>query len=309
MKAAVLVGPSTFDLRTVEIPNKIKDWVKVKVAACGICGSDLAIYDRSPPIPKFWPGHEISGYVGKETVVVNPLIACGTCNNCQTDRVTICQNTQMISNHLPGGFAEFVYAPPANVLPIGVGVKEATFVEPLACAQHAVSVAGDMGNKTVRIIGGGGIGLLILQLVRMNSVKQVELIARYNHQQDLANKLGSFKLNEPPNITIIAAGGDGSALQKAVDENIEGGKIIALGNIYHSRHLNLKWLVEHELSVIGSQRYTNKDFKKAIQLIEGGKVNVKELITHEFSLEDITTAYNVSLNKVTYRSIKVLVAP
>ena len=90
MQAAVLVGPAAFRLEDVDLPEQTVNWPQIRVAACGICGSDLAIYHRNPPIPKYWPGHEIAGYLDDQLVVVNPLLSCGTCEFCQNGRENVC---------------------------------------------------------------------------------------------------------------------------------------------------------------------------------------------------------------------------
>lgn len=309
MKAAVLVDASRFEVKDVVIPELPGEWLDVKVAACGICGSDTAIYARKPPIPRYWPGHEIAGYVGDVLVAINPLVACGFCDFCRSGRETICPNAKMISHHLPGGFAESVKVPSSNIVQIKTTVAEATFVEPLASALHTMKVAGDVKGKAVRVIGCGTVGLLLIQLARFFGAAEVEGIARHAHQAELAERSGSRRLTRAPHVTIVAAGGDGSALQTAVDETASGGRVVAIANVYKSKPLNLKWLVEHELTVSGSQRYTKEDFAHAVRLIEDGKVDVSGLITHRFPLDRISAAYDAAMDKDGAHSIKVIVMP
>ena len=307
MKTAVLVEASNFNIKTVSQPETPDDWLNIRVEACGICGSDLAIYDREPPIPRYWPGHEISGFLEGQPVVVNPLIKCGSCKHCLEGKETICANVKMISHHLPGGFAEYVKAPHSNVFPIKSNIEESTFVEPLASVIHALGVGGDLRGKFVRIVGAGSIGLLLIQLAQMHGADKVEGVGKYHFQNEKMKEFGSVQLGNPADITFVAAGGDGSALQKAVNETAAGGKIVILANVYKSRPLNLKWLIEHELTVVGSQRYIQKDFELAIKLIEDQKIDVRSLITHRFTLDQISLAYDAALNKRDSHAVKVIV--
>lgn len=307
MKAAVLVKPSTFQIQAVEFPAATSDWPEVRVSTCGICGSDLAIYHRDPPIPKYWPGHEIAGYLDDRLVVINPLISCGVCDLCKSNRENICQNALMISHHLPGGFAEFVRVPFNNIMPIESNVQAAVFTEPIASSLHMINTAPSLNNMNVMIIGGGTIGLILLQLAYWKKAKQVKLITRHLIQEKLVKKWGAVKNDIKPDVVFVAAAGDGFALEQAVNDVKPGGRVVLAANIYNSRAMNLKWLVEHEVTVLGSQRYKNSEFEVAITLIEKKIVDVDPLVTHRFGLDDISTAYSVALNKSEHQSVKVLI--
>lgn len=307
MKAAVLVKPSTFQIQDVEFPSATIGWPEVRISNCGICGSDLAIYHRDPPIPKYWPGHEISGYLDDRLVVINPLISCGVCEFCKSNRENICQSALMISHHLPGGFAEFVRAPFTNIMPIDSDEQTAAFTEPIASSLHMINTAPDLNNMNVMIIGGGTIGLILLQLAYWKKAKQVKLISRHLVQETLATKWGAVKNDFIPDVVFVAAAGDGSALEQGVNSVIPGGHVVLAANIYNSRAMNLKWLVEHEVTVLGSQRYKNSEFESAISLIERKIIDTNDLVTDRFGLDDISIAYSVALNKAEHQSVKVLI--
>lgn len=305
----MLTKPSTFKVADVMLPDSVSNWPRVRVAACGICGSDLGIYDRDPPIPKYWPGHEIAGFIDEKLVVVNPLISCGMCANCLNGETNICKNARMISHHLPGGFAEYVPVPAGNISQVHTTTERAVFVEPLASSLHMLNVAQLAEGHKVVIVGGGTIGLLLIQLAYQRGATSVKLIARYSYQDKLGAKFGSYGGNVEPDIVLVAAAGDGSALESAVNTAKPHGRVVVLGNIYQSRALNLKWLVEHELTVMGSHRYSATEFESAVKLIESCTVEVEQLVTHQFSLGDITSAYAAAKDKVNSESVKVLVKP
>ena len=309
MKAAVLARPGGFELRDVEPPEEIKDWTEVQVAFCGVCGSDLAIYRRDPPIPKFWPGHEISGYRDEELVVVNPLLACGACEFCNAGDENCCPNARMVSHHVPGGFAERVYVPDSNLRPMRTSPERAALVEPVASSLHALGRAGDVAARSVLVIGGGTIGLLLVQLATLRGAARVALKARHEFQRERARGWGAVEADFRPDVILIAVGGDGEAFQYAIDEIAPRGSIVLIGNIYESRVLNLKQLTEHELRVSGSQRYTHAEFETAAQLIENEALDIDGMITRCFDLEQISDAYAAAADKAGAGSIKVLVRP
>ncbi len=309
MRAAILVGPSRFEVRDVQAPAPVSEWTTIDVESCGVCGSDLAIYDRDPPIPRFWPGHEIAGQLHGERVVVNPLVCCGGCEHCRTGREHLCADARMISHHLPGGFASRVHVPEAQVRRIDAPAEHASLVEPLASSLHAISVAGPLEGRKVAILGGGTIGLLLVQLARARSAARVGMEARHDFQTRLAHDLGAGPADFTPDVVLVAAAGDGSALQWAADHLRPEGRAVLLGNVYASRSLNLKWVVERELEIRGSQRYRPRDFEGAARLIESGAVEVESLVTHRFPLERIAEAYAVARDKARHRSVKVVVTP
>ena len=309
MKAAIITAPSTFEVKEVHAPAEVQHWVLLKVQACGICGSDLAIYPKDPPIPIYWPGHEIAGQIDNQLYVVNPLIACNECLYCLEGKINLCNQVKMISHHLPGGFAEYVYVPESNLKPISASPEHATLVEPLASSLHALAQTPISKDDAVVIVGGGLIGLLILQLLQLQGVKNISLIAKHEFQRNLAHRWNSQEITSSPDVIILAVGDDGSALQFAVDTIKSQGTIVIMGNIYQSRTLNLKWLVEHEVIVRGSQRYLDREFKQAIEIIETGLLDLQPLITHVFSLQEITRAFSVAKNKTDHQSIKVIIKP
>jgi threonine dehydrogenase-like Zn-dependent dehydrogenase len=309
MRAAVLVAPSTFELRDVEPPEAVRGWQAIDVSACGVCGSDLGIYDRDPPIPLYWPGHEIAGRHAGRRVVVNPLVFCGRCRFCASDRENLCEAPRMISHHAPGGFAERVHAPSGNVHPIEASADHAACVEPIASSLHVAAVAGPLEGRNVAVIGGSTIGLLLVQLARRAGASRVGLVSRHAFQRELGEQLGAGPADFTPDVTLVAAAGDGSGLQWASDHTDTRGRVVLVGNIRDSRPLTLKWIVERELQVSGSQRYTRDEFREAIALVESAALDLEALITHRFPLSEISRAYEVAGDKARHQSVKVLVEP
>lgn len=347
MKAAVFAEPGRLEIKEVSLPELKKDEVLVKVKACGICGSDLNIYRRNPPIPKFWPGHEISGVVEKggfkkgAHVAVAPLIPCGKCGQCKSGLENICANCLFISFNLPGGFAEYVIAPKENVfkLPDKLDLDTAVLVEPLADVFHAIDIGGGVKAKNVVVFGSGTIGLLTIGAVNAMGAKNIIAIAKYPHQEKLAKGLGAIAFNPP--IPPFRKGGDGGisgadivqkilsslnnkkadivfetvggyeshSITQSIDILRPGGVIILTGVHYRTPQMNLKYLTEREMQVKGSQRYNKKDFAKAVKFLSGKDIGFDKLITHRVKLKDINKGYEIGFNKGRTSAVKVVVNP
>jgi threonine dehydrogenase-like Zn-dependent dehydrogenase len=207
----------------VPAPTCRENQVRVRVAFCGICGSDLARYRQiSNPPPNlqnlfgtisFIQGHEFSGVIDQigsqvvdrwedaspvigTRVAVHPLIGCGECAACQAKQWNHCQypdRSQVIGVHRDGGFAEWVTVPFDHVVRVGDNVSLATaaLTEPLAVALHAINVAQiPRLDTSIKIIGDGTIGLLIAHVLKQTGYS-VHLIGHHLERLALAQKMGA----------------------------------------------------------------------------------------------------------------------
>ncbi|MGW2155252.1 alcohol dehydrogenase catalytic domain-containing protein [Nonomuraea sp. NPDC001699] len=146
MRALVFTGPSAVEVQDVPEPAVGPDEVLVHVAASGICGSELhGVRTPGFRVPPLVMGHEFAGLTSDgRSVVVNPILSCGSCDVCRLGRRNVCRRRQIIGVHRPGGFAERVAVPESALveLPQGLGWTAAGIVEPAANAVHAWSLAG-----------------------------------------------------------------------------------------------------------------------------------------------------------------------
>ncbi len=186
------LGNKSFEVR--EIPERPlrADEVLVKVAACGICGTDVHIYHGDKGSAEVHPpvvlGHEFSGIVERvgsavttvrpgDHVTVDPNIYCGKCHFCKIGKKQQCTDLQAIGVTMDGGFADHCYVPETQcyLLDPSVPLRFGAMTEPLACCLHGIDLAKIRLGDTVAVIGGGAIGLIMVQLAKMSGASKVIL--------------------------------------------------------------------------------------------------------------------------------------
>jgi len=336
MKVAVWYGGKDIRLEDVPTPKIRDDEVLVKVKAVSICGSDLHAYlgvskRRIPPLVM---GHEFSGEIIKvgrtvkdhkegERVVVEPIISCGTCRLCRLGRNNICENLKLVGLHLSGAFSEYVSVPAKKciTLPKSVSFEEASLVEPLAVAVHAVHLASLEKNEAIAIIGSGAIGLMTLQVTKNKSAGKITVLDTLDYRLALATQLGATTTinvkKENPLQKILTDGGADTVFeavghQETVQQGLAmvktGGKVIVIGMLEAIMQLPMLDITVKEIKLQGSYGYTSDDFQQALKLIAQGKVNVKPLITHLLPLDDIKKGFEI-LSQGAENVIKIVLRP
>jgi len=217
MKALFLEAIGKLSLREVEKPVPRADELLVRVEACGICGTDRHLFlGEFPSRPPVTIGHEFSGIVeavGSSVtafkagmrVTGDPNIACGRCAECRRGRVNLCRNLQAIGIHRNGGFADYVVLPEkqAFALPLTMDPLHGAFCEPLACCLHGVDLANIKPGSSAIVIGGGVIGLLVVQLARLAGATSVVLITRSEAKRRLAETLGATATIDPSTDDVV----------------------------------------------------------------------------------------------------------
>lgn len=190
MKAAVLHANK--DIRCIEVPTPqvSKGDVLVKVVATGICGSDLPrVHEHAAHNYPIVLGHEFSGYVADvgegvenvqkgDHVVGIPLIPCMECADCKQGNYSLCKHYSFVGSRRDGSMAEYVLLPQQNVLKIDKSIpyEVAAFFEPATVAIHGLYQTDYKDGGTVAILGGGNIGLFLLQWIKIFGAKKVVVI-------------------------------------------------------------------------------------------------------------------------------------
>ena len=165
------------------VPAVGEGQVLIQVKACGVCGTDVHIYEGGQGAADCPPGtvlgHEFSGIVAQtgpgvgrvrvgDRVCVDPNKTCGECEYCQSGLDHFCQSMMGIGTTVDGGFAEYCVVPQSQVYPIGADTafEEAAMAEPVACCLHGLDLCQIQPGSHVAVIGGGMIGQIMLQLAR-----------------------------------------------------------------------------------------------------------------------------------------------
>jgi 2-desacetyl-2-hydroxyethyl bacteriochlorophyllide A dehydrogenase len=219
MKAAVF--HKKHDLRYEEVPKPVPadDEVLVQIKACGVCGTDVHIFEgaagAAKPRPDTILGHEFSGIVvetGKQVkdikvgdrVTVNPNDACGRCYYCRTGQEHFCENMRGLGTTVNGGFAEYCAAKEKVVYTVDekMSFEQAAMSEPVACCLHGLDLSRIKASDTVLIIGGGTIGMIILQLARISGATKIILSEPVESKRKLGLKLGADIVVNPINECI-----------------------------------------------------------------------------------------------------------
>lgn len=207
IKAVVLTANNNLEYKDVPIPAYSHDEVLVRVAYCGICGSDLPrVFDNGARSYPIILGHEFSGVVEAignnvsnikvgDSVVAVPLIPCFNCVDCKKGNYSLCNNYSFIGSRRNGGFAEFVSLPSKNLIKIhdNIDLKQAATIEPATVVYHAFNLIGDVKGKNVAVLGCGIIGLFAIQIAKILGAVNVVAVGRRETGLLFADKYGATK--------------------------------------------------------------------------------------------------------------------
>lgn len=321
MKAAEYVKAGEIVYREVPLLRPEKDQIRIRVAYCGICGTDLHIYkghmDARVKAPQA-VGHEVSGVVDAlgegvsgflpgEKVTVRPLDNCGSCNTCRSGFTHICEKLRFLGIETAGGFAEYWTVPARLVhrLPQTIPLKLAALVEPLAVACHDVRRAEVKPGDRVVVNGGGPIGMLIAMTAR-EAGADVTISEINEARLQLAHSLG-FKALNPLREDLVSkirgeTGGSGADIVFEVSGSEAGAKVITelarprgtivVVAIYAKPvPVDLHKFFWKELRMLGARVYEASDYEKAIRLISNGSLELVPIISRIYPLENLQRAF------------------
>lgn len=323
MKAAVYHGPQ--DLRVEEVPvRELKDnEVKIQVKYCGICGTDIHIFhgdggccDVTPPLV---PGHEFSGVVAEvgskvktvkvgDRVTGDPNDMCGECYFCKSGMQHFCKNNIGVGTTVDGGFAEYVIMREKQVYKVSDDLSfiEAAMTEPISCCLHGIDLCNIKAGDTVLVIGGGPIGMIMMQLAKNAGASKVIMSEPVEEKREQALKLGATKTIDPlhedveavlaeycENVNVvIECVGNVHTQADAVRFAGKGATIMYFGLAApeESFPIRLDDIFKKELHITSS--YINPySFERAIQILESGTVELESLITNVVPLDDIADVF------------------
>lgn len=329
MKAAVFLGNNKIEIRDLPIPEVGPNDILIKVKASGVCGTDVHIIRGTAhsAVPVVL-GHEYAGeiiQVGSKVtkfklgdrVTVDPNIFCSECDYCFQGKINFCRNLKALGVDINGGFAEFSVLPERQVykLPDHVSYEEGVLTEPLACCVHAMELSPASHGDKVIILGASTIGILMLQLVRLEGASEIIVSEPVASKRALALKLGAHQAVDPYRESLPERRADliieCAGLTQTVTQSFElvrdGGSILLFGLVDVDKEIVVRpqEIVVRELKIQGSVLNPNTH-GKALRLIAEGKVSALPLITHYFDLEKINLAFNIHEQK---DAVKVVVRP
>jgi len=332
LKAVVKSRPEPgVEVMDIPIPEVADDEVLIKVKAAAICGSDLGIYNYTPAyigmrLPVVM-GHEfageivetgtlVEGYTAGGRVLSESVKACGGCGFCRMGMSNLCDGSTLFGIHTDGGFAEYVAVPYKLLhrMPPGMSYEEAALVEPLSNAVHFVNdVTPFRSGDLVVVQGCGPIGLFSAQLFRLGGAEVIiSGLGVDEVRLGIAEKLGFEAVNiddvdlvervmeltggRGADVAFVAVGAP-PAVKQAMSLVRKRGAITVVGIFGCDVAMDLTWLVRRELTVVGAYDAKPVNFPTSIALIKEGKVNVRDVLTHRFSLDDAEEAFRVALDR------------
>lgn len=337
MKASRFLGNKTFAVADLPTPHAGPGELVLRNQVCGVCGTDVHIYhgepgsaDVNPPVVL---GHEYSGEVVEvgegvtgfavgDHVTVDPNIYCGHCAYCQNGKKQLCPSMEAIGVTRDGGFAQYSRIPASQAFKLEPTVpwEAAAMAEPLACCLHGIDLAGIQVGDKVCVVGGGAIGLLMVQLAKLSGASQIVLSEPNEKRRQVGLQLGANAALDPtrPDAqeafaqvldgganVVIECVGNVPAVKSAFQFAGKGATVLlfSVPKVDATFDLPLFDVYKKELTIKGS--FVNPDtHARAVALINSGKVDFGPIITHRFPLDQLPEAIAMQMSDA---SIKVVV--
>lgn len=311
MRAAVITGPGALEVATLPDPTPERSEVVVAVAGCGICGTDLHIFDGefAPSLP-IVPGHEFAGEVvavgaGVEMlsvgaqVAVDPSLHCGHCHYCRRGRGNLCENWAAIGVSQAGGAADFVAVPEANCvvlpgLPDGWTTADAALVEPLSCAIRGFDVLRPHLGDHFLVYGAGTMGLMMSELARHAGAATVSVVdinaGRLEGASELGATAAATSADELERVhgwdVVIDCTGVVAAIEDGLGRVGRGGTFLQFGVSEEQAQARFSpyRVYNDEITIAGSMAVLHS-YERALELFVAGVIRPDVFISDRFPLE------------------------
>ena len=318
MKSAVFYGKHDLRVEDHPMPEMGAHDVLIRVKACGVCGTDVHIYEGDPGAAEVTPptilGHEFSGVVEAvgsgvrncrpgDRVCVDPNCYCGACEPCRNGVVHFCEHMIGYGTTVDGGFAEYCAVNERQVYQLGknTSFEQGAMTEPVACCLHGIDLCEIRPGHQVVVIGGGMIGLLMVQLAKLVGAARVALLEPVESKREVGRQLGADvcidSLHEDVGArlreagitwvnTVIECVGRPSTIEQAID--LAGNKAVVMmfGLTKPDEVISVKpfQIFQKELELKSS--YINPcTQKRALDLIDSGRLDVSSMVYEVCSLE------------------------
>jgi (R,R)-butanediol dehydrogenase/meso-butanediol dehydrogenase/diacetyl reductase len=339
------------DLRVEEVaePPLGPGEVRLKIKWCGICGSDLHEYKKGPVLIPTRPhpltgktapivlGHELSAVVVEvgpgvsrvavgDRVTANACLVCHSCAWCRSGRYNLCERLGSIGLSADGAFAESAVVPDytLHALPPEVSWEAGSLTEPAAVALHAVKKGTLRPGETVVVVGGGTIGLLVLQAALACGAERVYVVEPSDRRRLVAEELGARLALNPETTAVekevhaLTSGlradvvfecvGSPKAVESAIRLSGKGGRVVLVGVYTESTPAPWGRIQGHEKGLVGSSAYTD-EFPLALAMLRDGRIRAEPMLGERIGLREIEDRGFRSLIEDPDRNVKVLVSP
>lgn len=331
MSASVLTGPGALSVRQIPLPSVASDEVLVKIAAVGVCGSDVHYYRRgsiggfvvSQPLVL---GHECSGTivaVGAEVptarlgerVAIEPQRNCRRCRECRSGRYNLCAQMEFYGTPpIDGAFAQYaaIRSEFAHHAPDSISDEAAALLEPLSVAIATMRKAGIAPGSRILIAGAGPIGIICAQTARAYGAAEIIVTDLLPGRREQARRYGATSVIDPAEIDVATAGLnieafiDASGSPRAVMSGIKAvrpaGVAVLVGLGSSEMLLPVEHIQNFEIIVTGTFRYTDT-WPAAIHLVASGQVDLDSLVTGRFDLDTAEAALKSDQDPAGLKSI------
>ncbi|MDO5399965.1 MAG: zinc-dependent alcohol dehydrogenase family protein [Eubacteriales bacterium] len=320
MKSAVFYGKHDLRVEDHPMPQVGPRDVLIQVKACGVCGTDVHIYEGDKGAAEVTPptilGHEFAGVVtqvGSEVtnckpgdrVCIDPNCYCGTCDPCRKGVAHYCQHMIGYGTTVDGGFAEFCAVNERQVYKLGSSTtfEQGAMTEPVACCLHGMDLCQVRPGHQVVVIGGGMIGLLMLQLAKLAGAAKVALLEPVQSKREVAKRLGADVCIDPIHEdvkarlreagmswinTVIECVGRPATIAQAIDIADPKAVVMMFGLTKPDETVSVKpfqiFQKELELKASYINPYTQK---RALDLIDSGRLDVSSMVCEVCGLDKL----------------------
>ena len=321
-------GENAAEVAELTVPSLHPGEILVEMKACGLCGTDVeklrGNYTASMPVL----GHEAVGVIAKvgegvvdlnegEGVFPHHHVSCGKCHYCRRGSETMCEEYRR-TNLDPGGFADYFRVPERNVarggvlkIPPRVQFEVASLIEPVACSMRALDKCAASPDETVLVVGGGPVGMIhSILLKKINARVMVSDVNEQRLKFAREAKVGDVLDARKENIVgavkgltgergvdlAVVASGNPRAVVQALKAVRKGGRVLLFGAVVKGSVLeyDLSDIFNSEISIVSSYGATEKETRKALDLIASGAFDFGRLITHRFRLDEFQQAVEAS---------------
>ncbi len=309
MRALIYTSPRRVVVEDWPRPFTGTGEVEIAVRTAGICGADITGFlgrsrHRKPPLIL---GHELVGCTTEgRRAVVDPVIPCGCCAECVTGASNLCRNLRLLGmDRTEGCLAEYVAVPAAQVYPIADELDDARAVlaEPLANIVHLFALAAIRPRMRIGIVGAGTMGSMALQMATRLGVRDVLVEEVDESRRAAAETMGATLAVNPQAAAgeaksfagsgldmVLDCCGTDEARQEAFDLCRPGGTVVLLGLARERSEINFAASIRNEHRVLMSFGYTKEDFRRSLDLLTAGVIDLKPW-TAQMALEEGQQAF------------------